>query len=145
MEPARIRIKALCLIVHEGRALVAKRRDRVTNQAFYRVLGGDVEFYEPSEAGVRREIREELNSELENLKLLEVVENRFVFEGKKGHEIVFLFAGDLARKDLYEQRTIRAVEGGKGFEAEWIPTQDILVGATPLYPSLDYKKYLTSS
>ncbi|MGH9788993.1 MAG: NUDIX hydrolase [Candidatus Acidiferrales bacterium] len=141
MEANQIAIKAMCLLVHDGKTLVAKRRDRVTLESFYRVLGGSLEFHESSEDAVRREIREELNSELENLILLEVIENRFVFEGNKGHEVVFLYAGTLCRKELYEQQTVRAVDGGAAIEAEWISTRDILHGPIPLYPTLDYKKY----
>lgn len=134
----KIRIKAMCLFHKDGKVLVSKGFDKVKNENFYRVLGGSVIFFETGEAGVRREIQEELISEIENLKLIDVIENLFTYEGNKGHEIVFLYAGNLTRKELYTQNPIHIVEDTYEFDAEWISTNDILDGKIPLYPALDY-------
>lgn len=130
----------MCLFQNDGKILVAKGFDKVKNEYFYRVLGGNVNLFETGEAGVRREIQEELQSSVDNLKLLDVVENIFTYEGNKGHDIIFLYCGDLARKELYEQKTFHIVEDTYEFDAEWISTDSILSGKIPLYPGLDYKK-----
>lgn len=135
----KIRIKAMCLLHNDGKILAAKGFDKIKNENFYRVLGGSVNFFETSEAGVRREIQEELASEIENLKLVDVIENMFTYEGNKGHEIVFLYSGNLVRKELYSQNPIRVVEDTYEFDAEWISTKNVVDGNITLYPALDYK------
>jgi NADH pyrophosphatase NudC (nudix superfamily) len=65
-QEGKIRIKAMCLFYKDGKVLVSKGFDKVKNENFYRVLGGSVNFFETGEAGVRREIQEELLSEVEN-------------------------------------------------------------------------------
>jgi ADP-ribose pyrophosphatase YjhB (NUDIX family) len=135
----KIRIKAMCLFHKNGKVLVSRGFDKVKNEHFYRLLGGSVNFFETSESGVRREIQEELQSEIENLKLVHVIENLFTYEGRRRHQIVFLYSGDLARKELYEQNSIHIVEDTCEFDAQWVPTSDILSGRIPLYPAFDYK------
>ena len=141
MQEKEIKIKAMCIFQKDGKILVSKHFDKVKNEYFYRVLGGGVNFSETSGAGVRREIQEELLSDIENLKLLDVIENIFTFEGSAGHEISFLYSGDLVRKELYSQNTIHVVEDTYQFDAEWIDLNDILSGEIPLYPTFDYKTF----
>ena len=134
----RPRVKAMCIFTHDDKTLASKGYDAIKKEHFYRVLGGSVEFGETSEEGVRREIKEELLCEIENLKLLSVVENIFEFEDRTGHEIVFIYKGDLSNKDLYKNDKIRIVEPYKEFDAEWISISEILTGKIPLYPKTDY-------
>ena len=79
MDVECIRVKVLCLLIRDDKMLVAKLNDPVKGTDFYRLLGGTLDFYETTENGVRREIREELDSEVDNLELVKVVENLFVF------------------------------------------------------------------
>ena len=138
----QITIKAMCLFQNNGKILVTKGFDDVKNKHFYRVVGGTVEFSETAEQGIRREVQEELNSDLENLELVDVIENIFTFQDKQGHEIVFLYIGELTRKELYEQKIVRIIEPTYEIEAEWIVLDDIIAGKVPLYPKFDYKKVL---
>ncbi len=135
----------MCLFVHDGKILVQKGYDKVKGEYFYRVLGGSLNFFEKIEEGLRREIREELKSELDNLALLDVVENLFVYEGNKGHEIVFLYSGDLSRKELYGQNTIHVIEKTYEIDVEWVPIEKVLNKEIPLYPALDWSRFLKSS
>jgi len=149
-QAGKIRVKAMCLIVHDGKVLVADGDTlqssspdrRVVPSSFYRVLGGSLEFQETVEQGVRREIREELNSEIENLEQLGVVENIFTYAGEPGHEIVFLYKGDLAKRELYEKDRWHVVEDGYEFDAVWVPAEQVLNGSKPLYPVFDYATIL---
>lgn len=138
----KIKVKAMCIFVHKGKTLAAKGYDEKKGETFYRLIGGSVEFGEKTEEGARREIREELGCEIENLKLVKIVENVFQFNGKLGHEIVFLYAGDLSNKALYEQERIHIVEPYLEFDAEWVPVEDILSGKSILYPGFDYSEIL---
>jgi ADP-ribose pyrophosphatase YjhB (NUDIX family) len=109
-----VELKAMCLFRQDEKLLVSKGFDSVKQRNFYRLLGGHVEFGETAEAGIRREIAEELGSEIENLKLLAVIENIFTYEGKESHEIDYLFSGDLGNKALYMQDRIPVSEDGWG-------------------------------
>lgn len=136
----RIKVKVLCLFHNDGKILASRGINKVTNQVFYRLLGGSLDFFETAEVGIRREVYEELHSEVKNLRFIEVIENIFNHEDWRGHEIVFLYSGDLARKTLYEQKLIHIVEETYEFDAEWIPMTDIINGTYTLFPALDWKK-----
>ena len=149
METGKIKVKAMCLFLHNNRILVGDARTltgkkngrKIVPGNFYRVLGGSIRFNETAAEGVRREIQEELQSEIENLEQIDVIENLFTYAGKQGHEIVFLFKGQLAKKKLHEQKMIHIIEDGYEFDAKWVSFDMLLNGDTPLYPSFDYKSY----
>ena len=132
-------VKALCIIEQGRKLLLCKSYDNVKKEIFFRFVGGTVNFGEKSEEALRREIRGELNSEIENLKFITVIENIFTYEGRKKHEICFLYKGDLARKDLYYKNVIPILDH-KGFPAELVPISDILEGKIILYPIFNYKE-----
>lgn len=133
----------MCLFTRDGKTLLSKGYDTTKDEHFYRVLGGGLEFYELAEDGIRREIREELESEIENLKFLGIVENPFVYLGQRGHDIVFMYSGDLARKELYAQENIQVTEQNQiKFTTEWIPVEKIVSKEVIVYPTADYSKYL---
>ncbi len=138
----KIRPIALCLFGNKGRILASKGFDRTKGEHFYRLLGGSIDFFETSEFCIRREIKEELQSEIENLKFLFAFENLFTYESTRGHEIVFLYSGDLVRQELYNQKSVHIVENNYELEAEWISVKDIIAGKIILYPVLDYQNLL---
>ncbi len=139
----KIKVKAMCLFKCKGKVFVCKARDEVKKETFFRVIGGSVEFSETAEESVRREIKEELNCEIKNIKFLTVVESIFTYRGEKGHEVVFLFGGDLSNKDIYKKESICYVEAnGEKQNAEWVEISDIFKGKIKLYPEFDYKKFL---
>lgn len=92
-----------------------------------------------------REIREELGCEIEDLRLLDVLENRYTYEGQKGREIVFLYKGELADKSMCERNPVHIIEDTYEFYADWVTVDDILGGKKKLYPTCDYGKYLKIS
>jgi hypothetical protein len=51
-----IRVKAMLLILDNGRLLVSPGYDEVKGEKFYRLLGGNVKFSEPAATAIRREI-----------------------------------------------------------------------------------------
>lgn len=135
----KIMVKAMCLIEHEGKLLLCKNYNKVKKETFFRVVGGTVNFGEKCEEAVRREIKEELNSKIENLHFIAVIENIFTYEGEEGHEIVFLYKGDLSNKEIYKKKIIY-IPDAEDFPAEWVPISDILEGKVKLYPVFNYRK-----
>lgn len=88
----RIRVTALGLMQRpDGRILVERGEDRSKNQIFYRALGGGVEFGEHAAQALEREFMEELGIAVTVNQLHRVIENIFEYEGRDGHEIIFVY------------------------------------------------------
>ncbi len=139
---SQIRVKAMCIIEHDGKLLVSRYWDEVKQEYFYRLLGGSMEFGETAEETIRREIKEEINSDLLNLRFLQMVENMFTFEGKPGHEVIFLYTGEISRTELFHKSTFVITEGYTEVEGMWVLIQEAISGPVPLYPACDYKSIL---
>lgn len=135
-----IRVKVMCLVTDGKRVLVGKGHDSLKKEDFYRVLGGSLNFGETVKDGMLREIKEELDCKVEDMKLVDVIENIFVYEGKKGHEITFLFRGYLHDQRLCAQKMVHIIEDSYEFDAEWVPVNDIINKKVVLYPEYDYSK-----
>ena len=123
MDTTRIRPIAVCLFRNNNRILVSEGFDSIKQDYYYRPLGGGIEYGETSREAVAREIREELGAEIENVRLLGVVENIFVYQGEQGHEIVFVFDAEFADKSLYQLDEIDGYEQEADikFKAKWYP------------------------
>jgi 8-oxo-dGTP pyrophosphatase MutT (NUDIX family) len=131
----RIRPIAICVVQRrDGAILVAPGFDTVKKQRFYRPLGGEIEFGERAEAALRREILEELGSDITDVRLLAIEENLFVYQGQQGHELVWVFAAQLGDGSLYERPVVQCSEGEIIFDAEWVPLSVFKSGEAPLYP-----------
>lgn len=129
-----LRAKAVCVFSHRGRILAIDAFDPTKGQHFWVPIGGRVEFGETSKDAIAREVREELSVEGRDLELLGVLENIFRYDGADGHEIVFVYDGQLVERSLYEQASVRGVEGnGEEFIAYWIDPMNPERG-WPLYP-----------
>ena len=132
-----IRPLAICLFRHKDRILVAEGYDPVKKEAFYRPLGGGIEFGEYSEQTIRRELLEEIGAEVCELKYLGTLENIFVFNGTPGHEIVQVYNGSLRDIKLYEQTVIvgQEVDIDDTFRAVWKHIDEFGDGKSILYPT----------
>ena len=139
-EKQRPNVKVMCVFQHNGKTLASKGFDKNKNETFYRLVGGSLEFGETTLDGVKREIKEELGCEIQNLLFVKVIENIFIYEGKPGHDIVFVYRGELANRELYKKEKIHIVEPHGEFDAEWVSVSAILSGKTILYPTLDYRE-----
>lgn len=132
----RIRPLAICVFQNHDRILVAEGYDPVKQQTFYRPLGGGIEFGETSVDTVRRELKEELDVEVGELRYLGTLENIFVFNGTPGHEIVMVYDGALIDSGLYEQAVIVGIEAeiNESFNAVWKNLDEFGDGKSILYP-----------
>ena len=133
----RIRPLAICLFRNHDRILVAEGYDPVKKEAFYRPLGGGIEFGEYSKQTIERELQEEIGAEVCDLKYLGTLENVFVFNGSPGHEIVQVFDGSLKDAQLYEQTVIlgREADIEDTFRAVWKRIDEFGEGQAILYPT----------
>lgn len=139
--PGIIHTKAMCLLVHDGQFLATRGFDEVKNEEFFRPIGGGVHFQERAVDAVRREVREEIGSDIRDARLLEVHENIFTFRGEPGHEIMFIFQAELADASLYGRAPFKILDGDS--VAHWIPVAGILNGTLRVYPALDFHKYFS--
>jgi 8-oxo-dGTP pyrophosphatase MutT (NUDIX family) len=121
MDTTRIRPIAICLFRHENRILLSEGFDTIKQTYFYRPLGGGIEYGESSREAIVREVQEELAAEIENVQLIDVLENIFIYQGRQGHEIVFVFDAEFSDKSLYELDEIDAYEqeANVRFKAKW--------------------------
>jgi len=130
-----IRTIALGIVRRGNELLVFDAYDSVKGERFLRPLGGGIEFGERAADAVVRELHEETGSGARVLRLLGVLENVFVHEGRPGHEVAFVFEVELEDRSLYDRDELEVVEVIRGEEqrirAIWIDPATL---ETPLYP-----------
>jgi ADP-ribose pyrophosphatase YjhB (NUDIX family) len=80
-------MRAAAVILHNGQVLI----HRAVDEDFWTLPGGRVELGEPAAETIRREMQEELEVGVEVVRLLWLVENFFVYEGKRWHEVAFYY------------------------------------------------------
>ncbi|MGE0132716.1 MAG: NUDIX hydrolase [Blastocatellales bacterium] len=135
MKENRIRPIAICLFRNGDRILAAEGFDSVKQTHFHRPLGGGVEFGEHSRDAIAREIKEELGAEIEDTRLLGMIENLFTLEGRQGHEIVFVYDAKFTDRSLYERETLTGYEEWAGsFTATWVSLEEIQDNHVRLVP-----------
>ncbi|WP_332899848.1 NUDIX hydrolase [Haladaptatus sp. CMSO5] len=132
----KIRPVVLGLVRRNDEVLVGRGYDPESDEVFWRPLGGGMEFGERSEDAVCREFREELDVELENVEFLTHIENRFSFDGERGHEIALVYEADVADDEVYEREAMTGYEEelDEEFEVRWLPVSEFEEGERILYP-----------
>ncbi|MBJ9975145.1 NUDIX hydrolase [Pseudomonas sp. S75] len=134
MPEPRIRHLALCIFHHQGRILVNEFVDPVKGSTLYRPLGGGIEFGERSADAIVREIREELDQPITDLRLIGTLESIFTYLGKPGHEVVQVYDARFEDATLYRLPWLEGVESdGAVFRAKWCDSTSFS-DASPLVP-----------
>lgn len=128
-----IRPLVLGVVRRGDELLVLVGHDAVKGQTFHRPLGGGIEFGELSEQALHREFAEELAVDLTGVQLLGMLENVFEFEGRPGHEIVVVYAADIADPAFYERPDPGPILD-EGTPVRWLPLADVVAGRAVLYP-----------
>ena len=132
----QIRPIAICVFRHQDRILVFEGYEKTRNEIFYRPLGGGIEFGERSEDAVRRELMEEINAEIGEVRCLGMLENIYNFNDKPYHEIVIVYDGELIDSGLYEQAVMEGQEAnGESIHVLWKKLDEFESGKSILYPS----------
>lgn len=135
MKPEKIRVIAICVFRNGNKILAFEGYDAIKQQSYHRPLGGTVEFGERSDQAVIREIKEEINADVTDLRYLGTIENIFVYEGNKGHELVQVYDGRFVDESLYDKAIIQGVEKRSPFRAVWVDLEKTGNGYPPLYPT----------
>jgi len=134
-----IRPISLGIAKKDNKILVGIGYDKVKKQTFYRALGGGIEFGETSKDAVKREFQEEIHSDITVGELLGVAENIFTYQGKTGHEIVFLYSIEIPNDNFKNDYEIND-EVGK-YNAVWVDIDDFKSGKKIIYPE-GFLKYI---
>jgi 8-oxo-dGTP pyrophosphatase MutT (NUDIX family) len=130
-----IRAKSVCIFRHQGKVLLAEGFDPAKNEKYLSPVGGGIDFGETSADAAIREVKEELGTEAHQLKLLGVIENLFTFNGKEGHEIVFVYEASFKDQGVYQKAMLSGVEtNGYIFAARWYELDNVKGGGLEIYP-----------
>ena len=130
----KIRVLALAVFWRGDEILVMEGYDPLKRETFYRPLGGGVEFGERVIDALHREMREEIGAEIQDARLLQVLENLFMFNGARGHEIVWMHDAALVDPVFYARDEIVINENGTCGRARWKPLSEFAAGRAILYP-----------
>lgn len=129
-----IRVLALGIIRKGDRVFISEGYDPVKQQTFYRAMGGGVDFGETSLEALQREFQEEIQAELTNIKYLGCMENLFTFNGKPGHEILFVYECDFVDPKFYQLEELTFAEGERKKRALWTQIDRFKSGELKLVP-----------
>ena len=97
-----IRAKAVCLFRQDDRVLLMQSFDPAKNEHYLMPIGGGIEFGELAIDAIQREVMEEIQQSICNLRRLHILENIFTFDAQQGHEIVFIYSADLNNISEYD-------------------------------------------
>ena len=134
----QIVVKAMLIVRNGEKLLFSRGYDAVKKEAFLRPLGGHVELGEKGEETIRREMQEEVGSDVLDVRFISTIENLFIYNGVHGHEIVLVYEGTLADTSLYKKDSFTFMEGDRKSEAGWFSKADVLQEGIPIYPPFNY-------
>jgi 8-oxo-dGTP pyrophosphatase MutT (NUDIX family) len=130
-----IRVKSVCIFRNRDRVLLAEGYDPAKDEHYLIPIGGGINFGETAEQAARREAQEEIGAEAHSFELLGVLENLFSFNGKKGHEIVFVYDAKFVNTNLYDEPELQGHESdGSKFRASWFSLDQLGNGHFCIYP-----------
>ncbi|MBD3305627.1 NUDIX domain-containing protein [candidate division KSB3 bacterium] len=135
MPERQIRPIALCIFQKGQQILVFEGYDPSKDQTFYRPLGGGIRFGERSADTAVREIKEELDADIQHLSYIGTLENIFVYNDEPGHEIIQLYRAEFVDPSLYDRETLEAVEDDwNPLNVVWKDLENFSREDAPLYP-----------
>jgi 8-oxo-dGTP pyrophosphatase MutT (NUDIX family) len=98
----------------------------VKQRTLFRPLGGGIEFGEHSADAIVREIREELDLPIDNVRLLGTLESLFTYLGKPGHEVVQVYDAQFSDLRVYDQIGLEGHESnGDRIQAHWRDSESL--------------------
>lgn len=113
---------AIILQNTNGEILLVKRKDN-PQKGFYDLPGGFIDINETIEESMHREIKEELNIEVQKIKYFTSFYDRYEFGGMKAYTICAVFIGNLP--DNIEITPADDAESVEFFKPEDIPFEQI--------------------
>jgi len=118
----------------DGAVLLGIGTDPARGRQFVRPVGGGIEPGETPEQAARREILEEVGYPLGEVRALGVVENRYTYRGRPGHEVAHLFEGRFSDPGLEERGEFPVAKKSLPRIARWFPVEHLGAGGVPLVP-----------
>ena len=110
------------LIFDNNRLLI----HRLKTDNFFALPGGRVEFMENTEATLIREMKEELNIDVEIEQLLWIGEHFYEYSNTQYHEICYYYLLKTDDKTLNTtNNTFEIVEENRSYEFKWLPLHDL--------------------
>ena len=128
----RIRPIALLLAIKNNKILVITGYDYNKKENFYRLIGGGIEFGETGAEALKREVKEEIDAEIKNIKYLGLIENIFDYEVKGRHELALIYRADFKDKNIYKKEEIKILDSRYPQKAHWLNKKEVL--KNKLYP-----------
>jgi ADP-ribose pyrophosphatase YjhB (NUDIX family) len=130
-----IRVKSVCVFRHHDKVLLSEGYDPGKRERYLIPIGGGVNFGETAKDAARRETLEEIGAEADSFELLGIFENLFVFDGKQGHEIVYVYDARFVNSVVYEATELQGTESnGSRFIASWFSREQLASSQLPVYP-----------
>jgi ADP-ribose pyrophosphatase YjhB (NUDIX family) len=127
----RFNYRVAGVAIHDGCVLL----HQADGDAFWTLPGGRAEHGETGEETIRREMREELDADLEVIRLLWFVENFFEHDGLRYHEIALYFLIRFPDDSLPRAAAaFDRVDHGTRFTFRWHPVESDALTRLPLYP-----------
>jgi len=128
----RFNYRVVGVAIHDGKVLLHRAGD----EPFWTLPGGRAEIGEAAEHTIRREMREEVSTDVEVLRLLWLVENFFDYDGLSYHEIglYFLIRFPADSKPV-ALATFEATDGSTTLYFKWVPLEEETLARLPLVPS----------
>ncbi|MFC0417778.1 NUDIX hydrolase [Cytobacillus solani] len=135
MKKGIIRPLVICIFQKDDSILVAEGYDSVKGDYYYRPIGGGIEYGEKSAEALIREVQEEIETDIFNLKYLGTLENIFTFNGEVGHEIVQVYDASFVDFSFYTEDLFEGKEDdGKIFKIMRLPISKFQNGELRLVP-----------
>ena len=130
-----IRPIALGLAIKDNKLLVGEGYDNVKKETFYRCLGGGIEFLEKSDEALKRELKEEIASDIIIKDFLGISENIFTYKGKQAHELILFYSIEIPEKYYKDEYQIP----DDNSKAKWIDINEFKNKRKILYPEEVFK------
>ena len=134
--------KSMCLFFHEGKVLLYEAQTK-TGSRFIRPAGGHIEHGEYAIDTAKREIREELGVEAQDVKQLTMIENIFGTDGVLTHEYVFIFSARFVDPVFYQMEKIPFFDDAKSGFLEWYDINSLKNSSVPVVPNGVLEECLT--
>lgn len=118
----KLNIRAGAIIIHNDKILTHKNK----NESHYALIGGRIAIGEDSKTTIIREIKEELNKDIEITGYVTTIENFFEYNNRKFHEIFFVYRAEFKEeKDKKIEYTLKNMEGDTSLQYEWLDINKI--------------------
>jgi ADP-ribose pyrophosphatase YjhB (NUDIX family) len=128
----RFNYRVVGVAIYDGSVLL----HRADHESFWTLPGGRAEHGETAEQTVKREMQEELQTDVDVVRLLWFVENFFEYDGCSYHEIALYFLIRFPDNSLpATSAAFDRTDGGVLLRFQWHPVEAALLTQLPLVPA----------